>query len=118
MTKALSGALDREWALPPNRGRLLLNHPSKGDPTGASANPGEGLLDYLTGLVSRGTEGTKGIYLLDVEEYGQVAHAHSIFCVSAGDYTETDLWGVLGALPDKGVPAYIKITPLHLAARY
>ena len=47
---------------------------------------------------------------------GKVIHAHSLFCVSTGDYTNLDLWGLLGPLPDKGIPYYIKITPLHLAA--
>ena len=31
---------------------------------------------------------------------------------------EPDLWGVLGPLPDDGKPAYVNITPLHLAASY
>ena len=44
-----------------------------------------------------------------------MAHTHILFCISAGDYAEPDLWGVLGPLPDKGMPSYIKITPLHLA---
>ena len=29
-----------------------------------------------------------------------------------------DLWGVLGLLPDKGAPSYIKIKPIHLATSY
>ena len=95
-----------------------MNRPSEGDLIGASANLSKGLLAYLTGLVSRGAKGTEGISLLGIEESGQVAHVHSLFCVSAGDYTEMDLWGVLGLLPDKGVPAHIKITPIHLAASY
>ena len=67
MPKALSGALNRLWMLPAERGLLLLNLPSKGGPTGASANLGEGLLTYLTGLMSRGAKETKGISLLGVE---------------------------------------------------
>ena len=33
-----------------------------------------------------------------------------------GDYTEPDIWGFLGSLPDEGAPTYAKITPIHLAA--
>ena len=45
-------------------------------------------------------------------------NVHSLFCVSAGDYTKPVLWGVLGSLPDRGTPSYIKITPLHLDTSY
>ena len=31
---------------------------------------------------------------------------------------EPDLWGILVPLPDDGTPAYVNITPLHLAASY
>ena len=95
-----------------------MNFLSEGDPTGASANSGKGLLAYLTGLVSWGAKGTKGISLIGVEESGRVAHSHSLFYVSVGDYTEPDLWVVLGLLLDEGAPAYVKITPLHLTASY
>ena len=94
-----------------------MNRLSEGYPTGASVNSSKGLLTYLTGIVSRGEKGTKGISLLGVKESGKVAHAHSLFCISAGDYAEPDLWGVLVPLPDEGVPAYVTITPLHLAVR-
>ena len=47
-----------------------------------------------------------------------MAHAHSRFYVSAVDYIEPDLWGLLRLLPENGAPAYVKITPLHLAASY
>ena len=79
---------------------------------------GEGLLAYLTGLVSRGGKGTKGIYLLGIKESGQVDYAHILLCVSAEDQSEPDLWGVLGPLLDEGMPNYIKITPLHIVAAY
>ena len=49
---------------------------------------------------------------------GKFIHAHSLFCVSAGEYAKPDLWGVLGPLPDEGTPSYIKITPLHLVTIY
>ena len=68
--------------------------------------------------MSRGAKDTEGISLLGIKDYGLVAHTHSLFCVSAGDYAKTDLWGVLGPLPDKGAPDYIKITAIHLAASY
>ena len=64
--KALDGALNKVWMLPDERGCLLLNHPSEGDPNEASANSDEGLLAYLKGLVSREAKGTKGISLLGV----------------------------------------------------
>ena len=47
-----------------------------------------------------------------------MVHTHILFCILDGDYAEPDLWGVLEPLPYKGAPAYIKITPLHLALRY
>ena len=56
------------------------------NPTRASADTGKGFLVYLTGIVSWGGKANKAISLLGVEESGQVAHAHSLFCVSAGDY--------------------------------
>ena len=115
VTKDLSRSLNRAWNLLPERGRLILNHLSEGDPTGASADSGESLFAYLTILVSWGAKGTKGISLLGVEESRQVVHAHSLSCVLARDYAEPELWGVLGPLPDEGVPGYIKITPPHLA---
>ena len=68
--------------------------------------------------MSRGARGTESIYLQGIKVLGKVIHTHSLFCVSARDYTEPDLWGVLGPLPDKGTPSYIKITPLHLASSY
>ena len=107
ISKSLAGALDKAWTFPDERGRQILNHPSKGDLTGASDKSGEGLLAYLTGLVSRGAKGTKGIPPLGLEESGQVAHAHSLFCASAGGYAEPDLCGVLGPIIDHGTPVYI-----------
>ena len=112
--KDLSRSPNRAWNLMPKQGCLLLNLPSEGDPTGASANSDDVLLAYLTGIVSWGSKGTEGISLLGVEESRQVVHAHSLFCVSARDYAEPELWGFLGPLPDEGVPDYIKITPPHL----
>ena len=79
MPKALDGSLDKAWMLPAEQGRLLLNLLYKEDPTGASSNTGEGLLAYLTGLMSQGTKVTEGIYLLGIKEYGQVSHTHSLF---------------------------------------
>ena len=89
--KALARALNKAWTLPAERGHLILNCPSEGDPTGASADLGEGLPAYLTGLMSQGVNCTEGISLLGIEESGRVAHAHSLFCVSAGNYAEPDL---------------------------
>ena len=73
---------------------LLLNRPSEGDPIGASADSGDVLLAYLADLVSREAKGTKGISLLGLEESRRVAHAHSTFWVSTGDYAEPGLWSV------------------------
>ena len=47
-----------------------------------------------------------------------MVQTHILFCISAGDYAKTDLWGVLGPLPDEGTPSYININPLHLATSY
>ena len=91
MPKFLARAFNKAWNLPAERGRLLLNFLSEGDPTGASADSGKGLLAYLTGLVSRGGKVTKEISFLGIEGSGIVAHSHSLFCVSAGDYAEPDL---------------------------
>ena len=66
----------------------------------------------------REAKGNTSISLLGIEAPGEVVHTHSMLCVSAGDYAEPGLWGVLGQLPDKGTPSYIKINPLHLATRY
>ena len=118
ITKALEWALDKACLLSLERDRLPFNHPSQDEPSRPSADLSEGLLTYLTSLVSQGEKGTDGISLLGIEEYGRVAHAHSMFCDSAGDYSEPDLWGVLAPLPDKSTPNYIKIMPLHLAASY
>ena len=93
-----------------------MNILSEGDPTGASSNTGEGLLYYLTGLVSWEEKGTKGISLLGIDESRQLLHAHILFCILAGDYAEPHLWGVLGPLPDDGTPTYANITlprPCH-----
>ena len=79
MPKSLSQALNKLWMLTAERDRLLLNRLSKGGPIGASTNTGEGLLAYLTGLVSRGGKVTLGISILGVEEYGRVLHSHSLF---------------------------------------
>ena len=84
--KSLSGVLDEAWTLLAEQGCILLNRPSEGYPTCYSANTGEGLLTYLTGIVSCGSKYNKGISFLGIEESGQVTHAHSLFCVSAGDY--------------------------------
>ena len=85
MPKALAGALKKMWTLPAKQGHILLNRPSKGDPTGASSKTGKGLLTYLTGLVSRGAKGNKGIYLLDTEASGRVSHTHTLFYVLTGN---------------------------------
>ena len=66
MPKAMYGALDKVWTLPAKRGRILLNRLSKGGPTGSFTDTGEGLLTILTGLVSRGVKGTKGISLIGI----------------------------------------------------
>ena len=116
--KALARALYKAWKFTTERGRLLFNRLYENKPSRPSADSGESLLAYLTGLVSQGEKVTKGISILGIEKSGQVAHAHSLFCVSAGDYAEPDLWGVLGMLPDEGKPDYINLTPLHLALRY
>ena len=104
MPKALAGALEKMWTLPAKQGGILLNCPSEGDPTRASSNTGKGLLTYLTDLVSHAAKVTKGISLLSIKEYGRVTHSHSLFCVSAGEYIEPDLWGILGPLQDDGTP--------------
>ena len=41
-----------------------------------------------------------------------------MFYVSAGDYAEPELWGVIGPLQEEGTSSYIKITRLHLATIY
>ena len=58
---------------------------------------GEGLLAYLTGIVSRGGKGTVGISLLGVEEYGRVSQAH-ILCLD-GRLRGTGPLGYPGAAP-------------------
>ena len=83
---ALAGALDKAWKLKTEQGRLLCNCPFENKPSRPSANLGKDLMAYLTDIVSQGEKGTKGIYLLGTEESGQVAHAHSLFCVLAGEY--------------------------------
>ena len=118
MLNALARSLDKAWRLPLEQGRILLNHPYEGDPTGASVDTGKGLLTFLTGFVSHGEKVTKGNSLIGTKNSGQVMHAHSIFCMSSGNYIEPDLWGILGPLPYHGTPAYIHITPLHLAASF
>ena len=70
------------------------------------------------GIVSCGTKGTKGISLLGIEESRRVTHARSLFYMSAGDYVEPYLWGILGLLSDDGTPLYVHIMPLHLAASF
>ena len=50
--KALTAALDKAWTSPTERGRLLFNRPSEGKTFRPSSQSGEGLLSYLTGLVS------------------------------------------------------------------
>ena len=88
MPMALARPLNKAWTMLIERGRLLFNHPSENEPSRPSADSGDGLLAYLTGLVSRGGKGTEGISLLGIKKYGQVAHAHSLFCISSGEYTE------------------------------
>ena len=85
MPKSLDGALDKAWMLPAERGRILLNRPSEEDTTGASVDMGEGLIIYLTGIVSHGTKDVKRISLIGIEESGRVMHSHSLFCMSVGD---------------------------------
>ena len=65
--KALTAALDKAWTSPTERGRLPFNHPSRGETFRPSSESGEGLLAYLTGLVSRGARVTEGISLLGIE---------------------------------------------------
>ena len=118
MPKALDGGLEKAWTLLSEQGRIILNLLSKGDPTRASANTGEVLFTYLTDLVIRGAKDIVGISLFGIDESGQVLHAHILFCMSTGNYLEPDLWGILGPLPDDGMPSNVKITPLHLAASH
>ena len=56
--------------------------------------------------------------LLGIKASVKVINAHSLLCVSTGDYANLDLWGLLGPLPDEGIPSYINITPLHLDTSY
>ena len=98
--KALTGAFNKAWTSPTDRGRLPFNRPYEGETFRPSPESGEGLLAYLTGLVSRGARVTERISLLGIEASGKVIHVHSLFCVSARDYAEPNLWGVLGPLPD------------------
>ena len=116
--KALAAALDKAWTSPTEQGLPPFNFPSEGETFRPSPKSDEGLLAHLTGLGSRGARGTESISLLGIEASGEVVHTHSLFCVSAGDYAEPDLWGVLWPLPEEGTPSYIKITPLHLATSY
>ena len=60
MPKALAGSLEKVWILPTEQVRLLLNYPYENEPSRPSAGLGEGLLTYLTGLVSRREKGIKG----------------------------------------------------------
>ena len=89
--KALTAALDKDWTSSTERGRLPFNRPSEGETFRPSSESGEGLLAYLTGLVSRGERGTKSISLLGIKASGKGIHVHSLFCISAGDYAKTDL---------------------------
>ena len=102
--KALTAPLDKAWTTPTERGHLPFNCPSEGKTFRTSSKLGEDLLAYLTGFASQGSRGTESISLLGIEASGKVIHTHSLFCVSAGDYAEPDLWGVLGPLPDEGTP--------------
>ena len=67
MPKALTGALDKAWTLSTERGCLPFNHPSDGKNFRPSAESGEGLLAYLTYLVSQGAKVTEGISLLIIK---------------------------------------------------
>ena len=62
--KALTTALDKAWTSPTERGRLPFNRPSEGETFRTSSKSGEGLLAYLTVLVSRGARGAESISLL------------------------------------------------------
>ena len=98
--KALTAALDKAWTSPTERGLLPFNCPSEGETLRPSPESGEGLLAYLTRLVSRGAKGTKLIPFLGIEASGEMVHTHSLFYVSAGDYATPNPWRVLGPLPD------------------
>ena len=91
--KALTAALDKSWTSPTERDRLPFNRPSEGKTFRPSPKSSEGLLAYLTGLVSQGARGTESISLLGIEVSGKVIHIHSLLCVSAVDYDETVLGG-------------------------
>ena len=49
--KALARVLDKAWELLTDKSCLLFNRPFEGKPTRPSANSGEGLLAYPTGIV-------------------------------------------------------------------
>ena len=83
--KPLTAALDKAWTSPTKRGRLPFNRPSEGETFRPSPESSQGLLAYLTGLVSRGARGTESISLLGIEASGKVIHIHSLFCISVGD---------------------------------
>ena len=68
MPKALAEALGKAWTLSTEQGRLPFNHPSDGKTFRPSAESGEGLLTYLTYLVSQGEKVTEGISLLIIKE--------------------------------------------------
>ena len=118
MSKDLAVALDKAWTTLADRGIIRTNLPTKGDPTGDAAETGTGLLTYLTAIMSCGSKGTKVISLLGVKESSLVTHIHSLFCVSAGNYADPTLCGVIGALPVGGAPSFIQFTPLHFVARF
>ena len=116
MPAGLATVLGTRFAVPAHPGRPATKAPpTNGDLTGAQADDGKSLLDYLTTLVDRRAPGIQGAVFMGITRDATCVLVHSLFCVYEDAYADAVLWAILGPIPADGTPAYVRVTPLHLA---
>ena len=84
--------------------------------TGAHPTDGAALHSSLLNLVERKASGMEAVTLLGLSKAGIVDVIHSLFTVRANDYDMApELWGILGEVPENGLPSIVSILPIDLS---
>ena len=117
---ALYSALAKKWGVPDSHqepGARSLR--TKTDLlVGATADSGKPIISLLQALCSRNSPSFQIIAFLTVSAEGLVTMLHSLFSLPAGEFEEVpgDLCALVGELPPKGKPSFVRLSALTAAA--
>ena len=115
----LFSALERKWkVLPQSADDSRRSRTDFDIEVGATAESGAAILSFLASLISRRSAGLDKLVLAVVSGAGAVDLVHSLFLVNGSEYEEDlpEVWGLVGEIPDEGLPTLTKLTSMLFAA--